>query len=129
MRLLATRICHYALTMQGNPLMLLCSCKASLVRPKSHVAVPMLPGSVKALLLPGLLDRASTIGTKRTQRVRAMCDKEIFVYFLSGPDGSRHSSDQYPKDVNSEHLNYCPIFVPELLSSRRLNPEVWISCV
>ena len=25
---------------------------------------------------------------------------------LSGPDGSRHSSDQHPKDVNSENSNY-----------------------
>ena len=30
---------------------------------------------------------------------------------LSGPDGSRHSSDQQPKDVNSENSNYCPEFV------------------
>ena len=30
---------------------------------------------------------------------------------LSGPDGSRHSSDQHPKDVNSENLTYCLEFV------------------
>ena len=29
---------------------------------------------------------------------------------LSGPDGSRHSSDQHPKVVNSENSNYCPEF-------------------
>ena len=28
---------------------------------------------------------------------------------LSGPDGSRHSSDQKARDVNSESANYCPI--------------------
>ena len=44
---------------------------------------------------------------------------------LSGPDGSRHSSDQHPKDVNSENSNYCPVFVWEFLSSRRQTPEVW----
>ena len=49
--------------------------------------------------------------------------------FLSGPDGSRHSSDQHPKDVNSENSNYCPIFVREFLSSRRQTPEVWNFCV
>ena len=27
---------------------------------------------------------------------------------LSGPNGSRHSSDPNPKDVNSENLNLCP---------------------
>ena len=50
---------------------------------------------------------------------------------LSGPDGSRHSSDQHPKpkDVNSKNSNYCPIFVRELLSSRRQTPEVWNFCV
>ena len=30
---------------------------------------------------------------------------------MSGPDGSRHSSDQHPKVVNSENSNYCPEFV------------------
>ena len=30
---------------------------------------------------------------------------------LSGPDGSRHSNDQKPKDVNSKNSNYCPEFV------------------
>ena len=48
---------------------------------------------------------------------------------LSGPDGSRHSSDQHPKDVNSENLKYCPIFVRDLLSSQRHIPEVWNFCV
>ena len=35
----------------------------------------------------------------------------IYIYTLSGPDGSRHSSDQHPKVVNSENSNYCPEFV------------------
>ena len=48
---------------------------------------------------------------------------------LSGPDGSRHSSDQHSKDENSENLNYCRIFVREFLSSRRQTPEVWNFCV
>ena len=48
---------------------------------------------------------------------------------MSGPDGSRHSSDQHPKDVNSENSNYCPIFVRDFLSSRRKIPEVWKCCV
>ena len=48
---------------------------------------------------------------------------------LSGPDGSRHSSDQHPKDANSKNSNYCPIFVREFLSSRRQTPEVWNFCV
>ena len=48
---------------------------------------------------------------------------------LSGPDGSRHSSDQNRKDVNSENSNYCPNFFWEFLSSRRQTPEVWSCCV
>ena len=51
---------------------------------------------------------------------------------LSGPDGSRHSSDQHPKDPNSKNVNYCPIFVREFLSSRRQTPEVrnfWVFAV
>ena len=48
---------------------------------------------------------------------------------LSGPDGSRHSSDQHPKDINCENSNNCPIFVQECLSSRRQTPEGWNFCV
>ena len=52
-----------------------------------------------------------------------------FVCCDLSPDGSRHSSDQHPKDANSENSNYCPIFVREFLSSRRQTPEVWSFCV
>ena len=44
---------------------------------------------------------------------------------LSGPDRARHSSDQHPKDVHSENVNHCPIFVREFVSSRTQTPEVW----
>ena len=42
---------------------------------------------------------------------------------LSGPDGSRHSSDQNLKDVNSEILNYCPIFVREFFALPKANSQ------
>ena len=56
---------------------------------------------------------------------------------LSGPDGSRHSSDQHPKDVNSENSSYniiwnlCPwIFVLPKANSRGVEflcfYSVWI---
>ena len=51
---------------------------------------------------------------------------------LSGPDGSRHSSDQHSKDVNSEN-RICPVFVQFLSGnfsfSRRQTPEAWNFCV
>ena len=30
------------------------------------------------------------------------------LHVLSGHDRSRHSSEQHPKEVNSESSNYCP---------------------
>ena len=50
------------------------------------------------------------------------------IHMLSGPDGSRHSTNKHRKDVNSENSNYCPIFVRDFLSSRRQTPEVWNFC-
>ena len=47
---------------------------------------------------------------------------------LSGPGGSRHSSEQNPKDVNFENSNYCLILVREFLSFRRQTLELWNSC-
>ena len=38
--------------------------------------------------------------------------KHGFWPHLSGPDGSRHSSDQDPEDTNFENSNYCPINYP-----------------
>ena len=40
-----------------------------------------------------------------------MCEIGAPQLVTLGPDGSRHSSDQLPKDVKSENSNYCPIFV------------------
>ena len=40
------------------------------------------------------------------------------MHVLSGPDGSRHSSDQHPKNVNSENSNYC-----QFLSGNFCPPE------
>ena len=46
---------------------------------------------------------------------------------LSGPDGSRHSSNQHPKDVNSENSNHCPIFVQEFCPPEGKLPRCGIS--
>ena len=46
---------------------------------------------------------------------------------LGGPDGSRHSSDQDPKDVTSEYLNYCPIFVLDFCPPEGKLPRCGIS--
>ena len=47
---------------------------------------------------------------------------------LSGPDRSHHSSDQQPKDVNSENSNYCPIFVPTLVLPKANSHGVEFLC-
>ena len=46
---------------------------------------------------------------------------------LSGPDGCRHSSDQHPKDVNSENSNYCPILSGNLCPPEGKLPRCGIS--
>ena len=46
---------------------------------------------------------------------------------LSGPNGSRHSSDQHPKDVQSEHSSYCPNFVREVCPPEGKLPRCGIS--
>ena len=56
----------------------------------------------------------------KMKRADNLCDD---AHVLSGSDRSRHSSDQHPKNVNSENSNYCLIFVREFLSSRRKTPR------
>ena len=73
--------------------------------------------------------RSSPNGMLTTMPTAMLREEESAHHNLSGPDGSRHSSDQHPKDVNSKSSKYCPIFVRELLSSRRQTPEVWNFCV
>ena len=78
------------------------------------------------------LDGQCEIKSRKTiyarQSVHSVWEIWLPLHTLSGPDRSRHSSNQHPKDVNSENSNYCPIFVREFLSSRRQTPEVWNFC-
>ena len=50
-----------------------------------------------------------------------------FLNGLRGPDGSRHSSEQHPKDVNSDNSNECPFFVRELCPAEGKLPRYGLS--
>ena len=67
---------------------------------------------------PSTACNSSTISISTPGGVRlGAAEPRCFGQPLSGPDGSRHSSDQHPKDVNTENSNYYLIFVRGFLSS------------
>ena len=104
--------------------------------PEGPRRIPKVPGRVpgRSPKDPEGSQKGSRRRPKAPERVPQKSSKtnlkqEDSTQNLSGPDGSRHSNDQHPKDVNSKNSKSCPVFVREFLSSRRQTPEVWNFCV